>query len=65
MHIEVPEPLEELPQILQRASPKDLGFAIVLAAQSLRQVGNHFGQFIEERLLGQLDGLLKSRSGAP
>jgi hypothetical protein len=32
MHVEVPEPLEELSQILQRAIPKDFWLAILGAA---------------------------------
>src|SRR5256885_188646 len=48
--IEMPEALKELVQIRDRRIPEHFGFAVFLTAQMFRQMTDHLGEFIEERL---------------
>ena len=58
--VQLPEPLEELGQVLHGRVAEDFRLAILLARQPLGQVGHQLGQFGGERLLGQPDRLVET-----
>ena len=58
--IQMSEPLEELGQVLDSRVTKHFWLAIFLPTQSLGQVRHELGQFVRERLLGELYGLVET-----
>ena len=57
--VQPPEPLEELPKVLDGGIPEDLGLAVVQARQPFSEMGREPLEFRGESLLGQLDGILE------
>ena len=58
--VERPEPVEELGQVADGRVAEDPGLAVLADARDpLGQVGDEPGELVEERLLGELDGLLE------
>jgi hypothetical protein len=57
--IELPEPVEELGQVVHRAVAERLRLAVTLPSETFRQVGNQLLQFLHESLLGQSHGLVE------
>jgi hypothetical protein len=57
--IELPEPVEELGQVVHRTVAERLRLAVTLPSETLRQVGNQLLQFLHESLFGQSHGLVE------
>lgn len=57
--VELPETFEELSEVGDRRIAKDLAVAIAGIAQPFGQVLDHFGEFGDESLLGQLHRFFK------
>ena len=59
-HVELPETLKELREILNGGVPKYLGPLVILAREPLGEVADQLGQLRGERLFGQTYGFIET-----
>jgi hypothetical protein len=54
--VEPPEPLEEVPKVLDGGITEDLGLAVMQAREAFSQMGRESLEFRSEGLLSEFDG---------